>query len=224
VQAPAPVHTKGHGVPALLQLPTALQTCGCRPRHCLEVGEQSTHAPDRQTAEHVVVSCQLPVASQVCRPFPVNEQRVVPGRQTPVHCPAPVQTLVQGEALCQLPVASHVCGVVPLHCIDPGVHTPTQRGTAIEQTNPQAGPSLTLVPVESQRSGCRPWHLRLPGLQSVHTPSFKQTVQACASRHVPVASQVWDMLRLHRLDPGTQVPAHAPPEQRNGHTTPVLAQ
>jgi hypothetical protein len=135
-----------------------------------------------------------------------------------------VQTLVHGGPFCQLPVASHVCGVVPLHCIDPGAHTPVQRGVVVEQTNPQTAPSVTLCPVISQKSGCKPWHLRLPGLQSEHTPSFKQTVQATASRQTPVASQVWDMLTLHRLVPGTHIPAHAPPEQRNGHKAPLLAQ
>jgi hypothetical protein len=92
---------------------------------------------------HVVVLCQLPVASHVCTPLPM--QRVVPGRQTPVHWPAPVHTFGQAAPLTQFPVASHVWGVVPLmHCMAPGLQTPMQRGVVVEQTKPQAVPSFWL--------------------------------------------------------------------------------
>lgn len=148
----------------------------------------------------------------------------MPGRQTPVHIPAPVQTLVQAAPLTHVPVASQVCGTFPEQRIDWGAHIPEQRGVVVLQTNPHAAPSLTKWPVPSQMSGCNPSHRRAPGLQSEHTPLPMQAVQVVASRQVPVASHVCETLPMQRPEPGTQVPVHLPPEQRNGHAVPELPQ
>jgi len=78
--------------------------------------------------------------------------------------------------------------------------------------------------MESHSSGCSPWQRRLPGLQSEHTPGSRQTVHICPSRNVPVASQVCDILPLHRADPGMHMPVQRPPEQRNAQGPPVLPQ
>jgi hypothetical protein len=47
-----------------------------------------------------------------------------PGVHSPVHCPAPVQTYVQGVPACHIPLLPHVCGVLPVHVACPGPHCP----------------------------------------------------------------------------------------------------
>jgi len=39
---------------------------------------------------------------------------------------------------------------------------------------------------------------------------------------LPVWSQVWELLFVHRVAPGTQLPVHPPPVQTDAHTVPVV--
>jgi hypothetical protein len=60
--------TKGHALPALVQLPVASHTWGCLPVHRFAPGTHAEQAPAMQAAAQVMSAPQLPLASHVwCR-------------------------------------------------------------------------------------------------------------------------------------------------------------
>jgi hypothetical protein len=65
LQTPAPEQTNGQAVPLSIQLPDGLQVCGWVPTHFLAPGAHVVQAFAMQAVVHVVVSCQLPLVSQV---------------------------------------------------------------------------------------------------------------------------------------------------------------
>jgi hypothetical protein len=67
------------------------QVCGWLMLQRRALGAQSTQVPlPRQTLAQGVPLCQAPAASQVCGTLPLH--RELPGAQTPVQTPAPLQT------------------------------------------------------------------------------------------------------------------------------------
>src|SRR5258707_302463 len=83
----------------------------CTPLHCFAPGVQSVQAPDLQTVVHVKLSCQLPLASQVCRVLSLPGLHcVAPGAHV-VHAP-PTQAVAvhAGPLFANLPVLSQMIG------------------------------------------------------------------------------------------------------------------
>jgi hypothetical protein len=77
-------HTKGQAEPVLVQAPSALQTCGWLPLHCVELGTQTpVHAFARHTYGQVATSCHCDCALQTWRLLPLH--RVSPGLHAPVQ-------------------------------------------------------------------------------------------------------------------------------------------
>ena len=93
----------------------------------------------------------------------------------------------------------------PAHA--PLLHTNVQVLVACQ--SPAAEQVWTLLPEHWVAAGAHtPPHCPAPVQTNGH---------AVAPTHAPVASHVWGVvLPLHRDDPGTHVPAHAPAVQRNG--------
>lgn len=77
-------HTNGQDIPLLVQVPSALQSCGWLPLHCLASGTQTpVHAFARQTYGQVATSCHCDCELHTCKRLAL--QRVSPGLHAPVQ-------------------------------------------------------------------------------------------------------------------------------------------
>ena len=104
------------------------------------------------------------------------EQRLEPGTQFPVHCPAPVQTYLHVlVADHPVPEELHVCTLAPEHCVAPGeqtaLHVPavTTPGTHTPELLHVSG---VVLPA--------PLQCLAPGVQAPHAPLDSQIGPAAA--------------------------------------------
>jgi len=173
-----PLHGVGEQFVPFVHKPVALHDCTVLPEQRFAM--PGAHSPPQscfaasQTNVQAVGAPHLPIASHAStRVVDPAEQRVAPGRQSPVHAPA-AQAVVHAACVWFVPVASQRMGVLLApQLLVPGLHIPVHAVVASEPVH--ANGHVVVSCQKPCRSHC--WMTAAAGLQRF-TPAVQRKMQA----------------------------------------------